>query len=118
MSQENPKSLKLPSKVYIGYRDYDVNEMLEEEKGTHIGFHHGQYQYITINTDGKPNEVVNTLLHEILHGVLDMAGFCFEGEDDEECIVNSLGNGLTQVLRDNPDVINWMLTTLNAKQLQ
>jgi hypothetical protein len=109
--------LQLPERLHIGYRDYILEEMPDEGKATHVGFHQGQMQSIEINTEMPPVEVVNTLLHEIVHAIFDYANYSFaEGANEEDCTI-CLGNGLTQFIKDNPDVIDWMQKHLDAKQL-
>ena len=51
-------------------------------------------------------EQANTMLHEVMHAVYYVQGMnCIDAKADdvEEKIINSLGNGLTQVFRDNPE---------------
>jgi len=104
--------LKLPPNVVIGYRDYKVEEMSDEGKNSHVGFHHGQTASIELNTEYPPTEVVCTFLHEIVHALFDVSGFSFKSQDDEEDVTICLGNGLTQFFKSNPEVIKWILKTL------
>jgi len=53
---------------------------------------------IRINADMAPAAKRVTLWHEIVHGILFAAGIT----DHDEVLVDALGHGLTQVLRDNP----------------
>jgi hypothetical protein len=105
--------LPLPPSIKVGYRDYTVEEMSDEGRDTHVGFHFGQLAALEINTEFPPDEVVCTLLHEIIHAVFDVAGFTFRSKDDEEDVTICLGNGLTQVFKDNPHITKWILNTLN-----
>lgn len=54
---------------------------------------------------------VETLLHEILHALCDAWGAGLEDEAEEH-IVGVLSTGLTQVLRDNPVIGQWLIRTL------
>jgi hypothetical protein len=108
--------LQLPSKVTIGYRDYVIEEMPDEGKETHVGFHHGQSHSIELNSEYPPAEVVCTLLHELVHGIFDVSGFTFRSPEDEEDVTICLGNGLTGIFKSNPEVIAWILNTLNDAQ--
>lgn len=90
------------NKVKIGGNEYTF-EYLNDPK-------HGDanvYGYITYGNrrivlqKNMPNNTqhLNTLLHEIIHGVLEERGVTHK----EELVVH-LGNGLTQLLRDNPSL--------------
>jgi hypothetical protein len=108
--------LNLPSEVKLGYRVYTIEEMPEDGRGTHVGFHHGQLHAIELNSEFPPDEVINTFLHEIAHAIFDIAAFRFGKNVDEEDVVACLGNGLTQFFKHNPEVIAWILNTLNDAQ--
>jgi hypothetical protein len=88
--------------------------MPDEGKETHVGFHVGQAHSLEISTtDHPPSESVCTLIHEMIHAIFDHSGFQFKSKEDEEDVTICLGNGLTQIFKDNPDVIAWILNTLN-----
>lgn len=44
-----------------------------------------------------------TMWHEIVHGILEQAGV----DDHPETIIRLLGFGLVQIIRDNPELIQW-----------
>lgn len=46
----------------------------------------------------SPERKLETLMHEVLHGVFYEAGI----EDQEEDVINRVGKMLTQTLTDNP----------------
>ena len=98
--------------IKIGYRNYKIDvwpdsfastedaegEFFSKEgkigiKGSTIGSAHG----------------ANTVLHEILHGIIYQYGL---GEDlkevKEEKIVNTLANGLITVFVDNPELLDYL----------
>lgn len=97
--------MNLPRKIRIGYLDYKVREMpsaLPLE-----GQHNPQSAEILVRTKKRSRPyVLNTILHEIGHGIFFAGGLQdVPGIDGaEEMIVNIFMNGLSQVLRDNPEV--------------
>ena len=44
-----------------------------------------------------------TLLHEIIHAMLDQAG-----QEQNENVINALAHGVYGLLKDNPDLIEWI----------
>lgn len=46
------------------------------------------------------------MLHEILHAIYWVYGV--EDEDKEERLVGMMASALTQVWRDNPQVVTWL----------
>lgn len=111
--------LELPPNIRIGYRDYRFEPMTSEDdpEDKHLGFHNGTWGVIKIDVDNNPpypkNELINTVFHEILHGICNLYHARFgDKEDDftnEEYVVSFMGDGLTQVFNDNPQFIEWML---------
>ncbi len=45
-----------------------------------------------------------TLLHEVLHGILQNAGL----DDQPEPLVRAIAHGVVQVLRDNPGLVTYL----------
>jgi len=107
---KNKKELQeLPANIKIGYSTYsfdfwpDTFATTEEAQGEF---------FPTLNKIGlkesSHNSIagVNTLLHEILHGIVYQ--WSIEMGDKEEQTVNTLANGLTTVLVDNPWLISYI----------
>lgn len=78
----------------------------EGEKGVYI-FDKAQ---IRIQEGLTPREQINTALHECLHAIIAVYGAKkrFKDDDQEEDLVNLLGNGLTEALSRNPDLTRWL----------
>lgn len=97
--------MKLPKKIRIGYIDYVVKEMPQHVTASE-GDCYSHTRTIRVKTKRRPEAfVLNTLLHEIFHGIFYTQGLHTVVEDDmEETVVTCLVNGLSQVLRDNPEV--------------
>ena len=56
-------------------------------------------QVIKIRKDCSPEYRESTLLHEVIHGILEQLGF--DGENKNEHLICSLETGLYQVLKEN-----------------
>jgi hypothetical protein len=106
----------LPSSIRVGYRDYDlvvVSPLNAEAEGA-FGRHSSTACRIEVRTDTKPAETADTLIHETLHAVWNVAGL--QAKDSEERIVTSLAHQLTQVIRDNPELVAYLTAALAPSQ--
>ena len=92
----------LPKKVKIAYRWYKVEELGAVDAQSLHGDTNSTKGVIRLFTEQEPQIVINTLLHEIIHAVLQEYGL---ERYDKEHLVCTLSNGLCQVLRDNPEVL-------------
>lgn len=114
LNHKKSQMVELPNKVRVGFRDYQLLPLSgEQDPGDEfLGFHFGSQNIIMIDTEHTPPwsnlEIACTVLHEILHAIVSTAEAPIE-EEKEEWLVSMFGNGLTQVFRDNPEVINWIL---------
>ena len=60
---------------------------------------------IGISRGEHDNETADTLIHELLHGIVRSMYIEFENKDDEEDVVMKFATGLTTVFKDNPDFL-------------
>lgn len=98
------------SKVKIGSLDYGVNLVsdLKRPEDDHM-----LYGYIThlqqrIDVEEKmtvPMQKIS-LLHETLHGIIHQSGII---EDAEENLVIAMSHGLYALLRNNPELIQYVV---------
>jgi len=104
-------SKSLPKKIKVSYTDLDV---IVTDAPSFLKESYGEFSStgnkITIASDVGPQELSNTLLHEIIHACVWYGGLKDDGaplEDDnqEEHVVNVITNQLCQILRDNPKVL-------------
>jgi hypothetical protein len=96
-------------KIKIGYTNYAiVEETSEDLEGQFVH----QDKQIKIASLQDPVNKLNTVLHEILHGIWLHWGLSnsVKGKNSEETVVNAVANGLTTVIVDNP----LLLLTLNG----
>lgn len=104
---------KLPDTIHIGYQDIKILtvDFLDEAVGAYVP----DRSEIRIKEGTEGRELLNTLLHECLHAVVQCYGMRddFKDHEHEEKIINALGNGLTEVLTRNPVLASWVAD--NAK---
>lgn len=100
-----------PKKVRIGYADYsvlqggDVQDIMDDTLNE--GISNGNVLKILLRSDRPFVNTAETLLHEILHQCLFMAGLELE-RDVEEPIVRAMSMHLFSVLRDNPKLVSYL----------
>lgn len=101
-----------PSPARIGYLTVPIKAFSDYERVVaKAEGHFNPDEGIHYTANREPPERVNTLIHEVLHAIWHtQAVGCSDAE--EERIVNSMANGLTQVFRDNPRLIKFMLSDL------
>ena len=102
------KGVKLPKKIKVGAHTYDVvfPHNFREVDG-YMGLHDPLARRILIadcdfgGSKRKDADVLKTFIHEIIHAVDNVyLKDRLNDEDDYERIVDSLAEGLTQVLLD------------------
>ena len=107
------KKIAIPESIKIGYRDYK----LEKWKQTVATANEAQGQFfqkegiIGYVTTEEGVSHANTIIHEILHAIIYQWNIEL-GEKEEEHLVSALSNGLTTVLVDNPELINYLKTKI------
>lgn len=102
---------KPPKKLQIGHAEYailqggDVQEAMED-RGTE-GVSNGNVLKILLRNDRPFVSEAETLLHEVLHQCLYVAGLDLKNED-EEPVVRALSMHLFGVLRANPKFVSYL----------
>lgn len=104
---------KTPTTLKIGYQDVSVIETCFEKDTAMTdsdGYYSSSKASISIKEHSTPREKINTLLHESLHAIFHNYGMreVITDKDREEYIVNTIGNGITQLLVSNPDLVEWI----------
>jgi hypothetical protein len=95
----------LPKSIRVGYSDFAVCEMspLAATGKDVFGECDLTMAEIRIRADIGPQKMANTLLHETLHAAYYIGDL---GRDDkQERIVTVLANVMSQVWRDNPELV-------------
>lgn len=93
--------------VQIGPLRYKVVEVDELASMGGAGALYGDINYgkcrIRIASDSSAQIKQVTLIHEILHGILNNAAY---PEAHDEQVIDALAHGLIQLLRDNPKLFD------------
>jgi cob(I)alamin adenosyltransferase len=98
--------MSFPQKIRILGRDYIV-EYNEELNGLY-GKCDERNQLISIAPNQLPSLEVDTVLHEIVHGISDVMNLGMK-ERQVYCITT----GLIAVMKDNPDFLEYLNRMLN-----
>ena len=91
---------ELPKTVRVGASDLTVirvDELFRDSEKQILGQLHGAQQVIKVESDMPVSVQLRTLMHEIIHEILDQAG-----QTLDENIIIVLETGITCLLRDNP----------------
>lgn len=99
--------MKILDKVRIGSVDYEIkhtNDIIIVDHKECYGDINYNKKIIRIgNNITSLQGEEETLLHEILHGIVYERNFTYDKNDDET-ITEELARGLHQVIRDNPGI--------------
>lgn len=102
-----PKS-NHPKKVKIGPYNYAVKEFpagVTSNHGACVYIH----QEIYLNRNQSAERAADTLLHEVLHAVWDVAGLDAVPMLHEEVVVRAFATHLTDILNTNPQLTDFIL---------
>tara|TARA_B100000745_G_scaffold40680_1_gene24838 strand:+ start:54 stop:452 length:399 start_codon:yes stop_codon:yes gene_type:complete len=117
------RNVKLPANtIKIGYTRYDIQvwDKMTATSNEAYGEFYEKEQVIGIDGNQKGGQLVNTLLHEIMHGIIFQYGLKDglepKGDAKEEQIVNATTNGLSAVFVDNPWLLPWIQTEIKKDQ--
>jgi hypothetical protein len=113
---------KLPTYIRIGSADFRVEDLPDEIEAQYYGRIMYARGVVQFNKQRMQNQSgADTVLHEVLHGLITEYGLenYMAGSDEievassEEQIVRLLAHGLTGFIRDNPDVLRWVIERVN-----
>tara|TARA_R100000935_G_C2674905_1_gene100373 strand:- start:37 stop:393 length:357 start_codon:yes stop_codon:yes gene_type:complete len=108
----------------IGYSTVSINKQKPQFSKDNMTDNYGQFlpreNRIEIQPDLVCADEANTLLHEILHSCvwvssLSQDGQPLHGTKEEELVVNSLANNLTQIFIDNEWLLYYLTENLKRK---
>ena len=115
----------LPDNVRVGYKDIKIKYVRPEYKKWQMTDCFGEYDYrqntISIQHDLCGQERANTIIHEIMHAAVQVAGLNqekapLEKDEHEEAVVNQLTNVMMGVFRDNPWIVEMLRTQLEDSE--
>ncbi len=103
--------IKLPSPIRISAVDVKMSLVkgIKEDLELLGDYKEDQGSY-TIRVDASipPILLLDTLIHEISHAIIDIYHINLKGEVEEEQLVLQLGSAWAQIYRDSPELLDYM----------
>ena len=102
--------MKRPKRINIDPFDYEVRYMPDFSATTNtMGSCVTDAQIIFIDAGLTDQAEKDTVLHEALHGAWSQTGLQKEyTEDQQEAVIWALTPRLLAIIRDNPELIQWL----------
>ena len=109
-------------KLRVGFQDLTIELKDADFRTDNLTDCYGHYlqreNKIQINTNLEQHDLLNTVIHEILHACCYVGGLTTKSnplsdEDKEEVVTNTLANQIHIVLRDNPWLIKFIQESLS-----
>lgn len=89
--------------VKIGSHDYDVIVVTDLIKEANMyGYIDHSNNLIKVSCDMPSSNFVNTLVHEVIHGLRSEAGVELDSLENEEKTVTVMANAICRFMQDNP----------------
>lgn len=108
--------MKLPTKLKIGFKDYEVVdwELRPAERAERFGECDQNHCIIRVAQLHGDAKAAHTLLHETLHALWTEGSLhkIDAGNRDEELVVSVLSQMLAGLMRDNPGVLALIEATI------
>ena len=110
-------------KLRVGFQDLIIELKDADFRTDNLTDCYGHYlqreNKIQINTNLEQHDLLNTVIHEVLHACCYVGGLTTKSnplsdEDKEEVVTNTLANQIHIVLRDNP----WLLKFIQESLLK
>lgn len=112
----------MPHRVKIGpyMFDIEIEDIMDAAAAEQFGHCNTNNQMIRIQPSLKPQKLVNTFLHECIHGMHWLMGLMSPRQnqswyDTEEDFTHLGANAMCMFLKDNPHVVKWMMKWLVAE---
>ena len=109
-------------KLRVGFQDLTIEIKDADFRTDNLTDCYGHYlqreNKIQINTNLEQHDLLNTVIHEILHACCYVGGLtakssALSDEDKEEVVTNTLANQIHIVLRDNPWLLKFIQESLS-----
>ena len=109
-------------KLRVGFQDLTIELKDADFRTDNLTDCYGHYlqreNKIQINTNLEQHDLLNTVIHEVLHACCYVGGLTTKSnplsdEDKEEVVTNTLANQIHIVLRDNPWLIKFIQESLS-----
>lgn len=102
-----------PKSIRLGARDYRFRYRRGASMPDVLGLCHNDRALIDIRAGQLPIDEKDTVLHEVLHAILNCQGREYGGEV-EETYVRALATGLVVALQDNPEFAQWLCSPVST----
>ena len=96
--------MNIPKKIDIGFRTFDV--VVRVELPGVLGCVNNPRRLIQVEKNQNPHDMLDTMIHECLHVMVGDSNLVDEA--DEEKLVHTLANKLTELFLRNPKLLDWM----------
>ena len=109
-------------KLRVGFQDLTIEIRDADFRTDNLTDCYGHYlqreNKIQINTNLEQHDLLNTVIHEVLHACCYVGGLTTKSnplsdEDREEVVTNTLANQIHIVLRDNPWLLKFIQESLS-----
>lgn len=100
-----------PKKIKINETDYKV--VCRSKRWGRDKKAYGQITYdkklIEITEGQTPQEYLDTVIHEVMHGIIEEYEVKMDRRKEEKFVTN-ISNHLTDVLKKNPKLLDWIVS--------
>jgi hypothetical protein len=97
--------------VRVGPFDIQLVTLTDKERDNNMGTFSDTSLTIALReTYSLKQQEAETLLHEILHAIYEIMGV--KAKDTEERVVAQMSIGLAGVIRDNPELMTWLIKAM------
>jgi hypothetical protein len=107
--------MKRPNKIRIFGKPHELVFVPQDIEHGILGQYSYKSHVLHIKQGQPPAEELDTVIHEVLHAITNVMTVDFGDEDMEEMVVRKFGTGITGVLLDNPEFLQYISTM--AKQV-
>ncbi len=104
-----------PTHIDISYMRLEVVEREHYLSRQDLGSLHYDQQVITVRAGMNDAEEANTVLHECLHAIFYAYGINMTHEQ-EELVVNTVANGVCELIKRNPELVAYIVDKLSDKE--
>ena len=105
-----------PRSIRIGAHDVSVHFSARPPGTGAMGRYEPADQNIWVADDMPASQIAEITLHEALHAVVEGAGIVrCDDEITAERAVHLCAAGFTQIMRDNPDLVRWVMVQLRPE---
>ncbi len=110
------------NKIKVGYRDINIKysqpDFITDKLTDCFGQYDNREGLIEIQAELSGQKMINTLLHEVAHAIVDVSGLNQSGaplekDDDEEIVVHQMTNYFISICRDNPLFLDYIKDNIN-----